>query len=315
MKAKDPKGRPALLWSLLALMFLGVLLWALHEREESPAVTVPPTPSVQVTPTPDPTPSPTPDPYRNDKAQFDVSRLSDGVVRARYTGGEELRIKVQITREGGIDYNYDLNRNGAFETYPLTEGEGEYTLRVLEQMEGSRYTPVLTCPVTLRLDDPMGPFLRPNQFVNYGPAVADLAAQVMEPGETDADQTALALAYVVETLAYDGDKAGTVEPGYLPDLEAVLAEGKGICFDYAALLCAMLRSQGIPAKLVIGDSGEVYHAWVEVWCAAAGEGCGIPIAAGEWTLLDPTFLSENGEDPRILDYIRDRGNYAPRYFY
>ena len=315
MAREYKKERPALLWGLLALMLLGVLLWAIRDREGPTIATDPPTPSVEVTPAPVPTPSPTPDPYRNDKAQFDVSRLSAGVVRARYTGGEELRIKVQITKEGGIDYNYDLNRDGAFEIYPLTEGEGAYTLRVLEQLEENRYTPVLTCPVTLRLDDPMAPFLQPNQFVNYGPTVADLAAQVMGPGETDADQTALALAYVVETLAYDEDKAGTVEPGYLPDLEAVLAEGKGICFDYAALLCAMLRSQGIPAKLVIGDSGEVYHAWVEVWCAAAGEAVGIPIDPGEWTLLDPTFLSESGGDPRILDYIRDRENYAPRYFY
>ena len=315
MAHEDKKTCPALLWGLLALMLLGVLLWAIRDREGPTVATDPPTPSVEVTPTPVPTPTPAPDPYRNDKAQFDVSRLSAGVARARYTGGEELRIKVQITKEGGVDYNFDLNREGAFETYPLTQGEGEYTLRVLEQLEENRYTPVLTCQVTLTLDDPKAPFLEPNQFVNYGPAVADLAAQVTAAGETDADQTALALAYVVDRLAYDHEKAETVAPGYLPDLEAVLAEGKGICFDYAALLAAMLRSQGIPAKLAVGYSGETYHAWVEVWCDAAGEAAGIPIAPGEWTLLDPTFLSNGGEDPKVLAYMADRENYAPRYFY
>lgn len=311
MARQNKRERPALLWGLLALMLSGVLLWARPGREGPAVATLPPTPSAEVTPAP----APTPDPYRNGKAQFDVSQLSAGVVRARYTGGEELRVKVQITKEGGIDYNYDLKRDGEFETYPLTEGEGAYTLRVLEQLAGNRYLPVLTCPVTLILDDPMGPFLRPNQFVNYGLAVADLAAQVTAAGETDADKIALALDYVVETLTYDGDKAGTVEPGYLPDLEAVLDGKKGICLDYAALLCALLRSQGIPARLVVGDSGELYHAWVEVWCDTAGEAVGIPIAAGEWTLLDPTFLSEGGEDSRILDYVTNRENYIPRYLY
>ncbi len=34
--------------------------------------------------------------------------------------------------------------------------------------------------------------------------------------------------------------------GYLPDVDSILQEKKGICFDYAALMATMLQSQNIP---------------------------------------------------------------------
>ena len=71
------------------------------------------------------TPVPTPDPYGNEFAQVDVSGLDQGVVWVRYIGGAEERIKVQITRGEGTDYNYDLNNAGDWEEFTLTEGEGE----------------------------------------------------------------------------------------------------------------------------------------------------------------------------------------------
>ena len=297
---------PVLLWALLALLLAGVLLWALQGRE------TPPEPS----PTLPQTPVPTPDPYRNDKAQIDVSRLDEGVVAVRYTGGAEKSIKVQITREGGKDYNYDLNSAGAYETFPFTQGEGTYTLKVLEHKEDKLYTPVYSLELEVTLESEFAPFLRPSQFVSYGDGVAALAAQVMGPGETDGAKAALAFDYVVDHLTYDYDKAETVEPGYLPDLDTVLAEGKGICFDYAALLCAMLRSQNIPCKLLVGDSGAVYHAWVEVWCETEGLVDGvIPITPNAWTRLDPTFVSNDGRSDFIFNYVADDANYMPQFTY
>ena len=51
-----------------------------------------------------------------------------------------------------------------------------------------------------------------------------------------------------------------------PDVDSVMAEKKGICFDYAALMASMLRSQGVPVKLVVGYTSQgVYHAWINVW--------------------------------------------------
>lgn len=66
-------------------------------------------------------------------------------------------------------------------------------------------------------------------------------------------------------ITYDNEKAATVSGNYLPDIDETLSTKKGICFDYASLTAAMLRSIGIPAKLAIGYSASVRHAWIDVY--------------------------------------------------
>jgi len=248
----------------------------------------------------------TEDEYANGRAQADVAGLDRGVVRVRYTGGAEVRIKVQITKAGGTDYNYDLNNAGEWETFLLTEGDGEYALRVLENQREDRYQPVFECTLTLALEDPAAPFLEESQFVSFpadSPAAA-LAAEVVQGLETREEKVAAVFDYVVEHLSYDREKAATAEPGYLPDLDEVLERGEGICFDYAALMTAMLRSRGIPCKLAVGWAGKEYHAWVEV-----------REETGEWRLMDPTFVSANPGDEKVLEFVSDPGNYKVRYYY
>ena len=57
---------------------------------------------------------------------------------------------------------------------------------------------------------------------------------------------------------------------YTPDIEAIMSSRKGICFDYAAVMASMLRSQGIPTKLVMGYVPQGYHAWNEVYFEGVG---------------------------------------------
>ena len=73
-----------------------------------------------------------------------------------------------------------------------------------------------------------------------------------------------------------------------------LSTGKGICFDYAALMTAMLRSQGIPTKLEIGYSGEVYHAWISTYIDEIGWVDNVIQFDGKsWSLIDPTLAASN----------------------
>ena len=252
-----------------------------------------------------------------DKAQLDLSRLNRGVVSVKYTGETQDRVKCQISKPGGMDYNYDLDNTGEWETFAFTQGDGEYTLRVLERLEGNRYTPVYTQTLDVTLADPLAPFLEANQFVWYtdDSACVTLAGELTAGLETDNQKIDALLTYVAGAVEYDYEKADTVAGGYLPDLDAILDQGKGICFDYAALLCAMLRSQGIPARMAVGDCGEAYHAWVEVWSRDEGEAGGIPLTPDAWTRLDPTFLSQRGQTEFILNYIQDDGNYQTKYLY
>ena len=235
-----------------------------------------------------------------------MSRLDQGVVRVQYTGGGESRIKAQLTRAEGEDYNYDLNNAGEWESFTLTEGEGEYTLRVLENQSEDRYKPVFDCTLTLKLDDPAAPFRQANQFVSFtaDSTAAALAFKLTGELETQEEKIEAVFGYVSDVLTYDRERAAAVEPGYLPDLDDILERGKGICFDYAALMTAMLRSQGIACKLAVGWAGKEYHAWVEV-----------PDGAGGWKHMDPTFYSSGRDDPKIQDFIADSGNYTVRYYY
>ena len=111
-------------------------------------------------------------------------------------------------------------------------------------------------------------------------------------------------------------KAASVKSGYLPDLDQVMAEKKGICFDYAALMTAMLRSRGIPCKLVVGYAGTAYHAWISVWTAEHGWVDGVIYFDGSsWHRMDPTFASSSNQSDEILKYIGDGSNYTAKYLY
>ncbi len=249
---------------------------------------------------------PVPALWGNSKAEIDLSQLDRGLVRARILEETDVRIKFQVTKADGIDYNYDLNNTGAWESFTLTEGEGEYTLRVMENLKENRYTPVLSYSLTLSLEDPRAPFLESTQFVRFGPdsVAVSLAKELTAGLETEEEKIETIFDYVVDNVSYDEEKTLTAQPGYIPDVDQILAEGKGICFDYAALTAAMLRSQDIACKLVMGDAGKQYHAWVEVWHGEEG-----------WALLDPTFVSANPGNADILDFVADKNNYRAKYCY
>ena len=96
----------------------------------------------------------------------------------------------------------------------------------------------------------------------------------------------------------------------------VLAQKKGICFDYAALMTAMLRSQDIPTKLVVGYTGNLYHAWINVYLEGQGWVDNVIYFDGNsWKLMDPTFASSGGQSQEIMQYIGTGSNYKAKYSY
>ena len=103
----------------------------------------------------------------NAKAAVDTSNLSEGFIQVKYTGGKNVRIKVQITKSGGTTYTYNLNNTGSYETFPLTEGDGSYTVKVFENTSGTKYAQAYSTSVSLKLRNAFLPFLYPNQYVNY----------------------------------------------------------------------------------------------------------------------------------------------------
>jgi len=210
--------------------------------------------------------------YENSRAAIDCSNLSEGFVSVKYTGGKDVRIKAQVIKSGGTTYTYNLNNEGEEETFPLVEGDGTYRVRVMENTTGTRYAQVLSCEVDLTLRNEFLPFLYPNQYVNFteDSQVAAKAAELCEGKTTDLEKLTAIYEFVVNDFTYDYERAASVQSGYLPDVDDVLAEKQGICFDYSAVMAAMLRSENIPAKLVIGYAGTIYHAWLSVYLSGEG---------------------------------------------
>ena len=121
---------------------------------------------------------------------------------------------------------------------------------------------------------------------------------------------------MVKNITYDHELAATVQSGYLPVLDTVLAKRSGICFDYASLMTGMLRSQGIPSKLVVGYAGTAYHAWISVWSEETGWVDGAIYFDGvSWQRMDPTFASSGRQSAAIMKYIGDGSNYTTKYLY
>ena len=253
----------------------------------------------------------------NDRAVIDYSNTVDGYVMVQFVGTTTTRLKVQVIGPSGTTYTYNI-KVGQWEVLPLSDGEGTYRVRILENVTDNRYSTVLSLSTAVTLEDAFAPFIRPNQYVNYENATQTVSKSAeLCRGKTDVlDKVKVVYDYVVNTLSYDYDLAATVESGYLPDLDAVLAEKKGICFDYAALMTAMLRCQGIPCKLVVGYAGTGYHAWISVWSEETGWIDGAVYFDGiSWKRMDPTFASTSGGSQSVKDFIANDANYTTKYLY
>ena len=256
--------------------------------------------------------------HRNNQAEIDASNLAEGYVLVRYTGGRNVRIAVQVTKQGTTTtYTYFINSAGNFETLPLTEGNGRYTITILENISGNSFKQVLSATVNMTLRDEFLPFLYPNQYVNFT-TTGNVAARAKELA--DADSTLQTLQnifdYVTKNLTYDFELAATVQSGYLPDVEHILEIRKGICFDYAALMTAMLRLNNIPCQLVIGYAGREYHAWINVYIPETGWIDQAIFFDGEtWSMIDPTFISMASSTAEVLRRTGREGFYRRMFTY
>lgn len=234
--------------------------------------------------------------YSRNGVIIDAGTASSGYIQIKYAGAQK-RLKVQIRKDSAA-YNYDLNSNGTPEIYCLQMGSGQYSVRVLENVSGNYYKELYNLPLAVTLSSETAPFLHANQYVNYSASslAAKKAAELCAASGTDVEKLKAIYNYMIKTIKYDTDKAVGVTSSYVPNVDAVLTTQKGICFDYSSLMAAMLRSQGIPSKVVIGsvDTLAVTHAWNEVYLRGTGWiTIKIEVSKTGWNLMDSTLGASN----------------------
>ena len=253
--------------------------------------------------------------YGNDIVSIDASNVSEGYVMIQYSGDIE-KVRIQITAPDQTTYTYAL-AIGSYETFPLSGGVGGYHIDVLENAYDDMYAIAFSQDIDVTLNDEFRPFLYPNQYVWFTQdyKAVEYAASLSDESSDDLDYVEQVYQYVIDNISYDEELAANVKTNYLPNIDNTMTTKKGICFDYASLMAAMLRSQGVPAKLVVGYSGDAYHAWISVYLKEIGWVDDIIEFDGKsWSLMDPT-LAANNSSKSVAQYVGDGSNYTVKYSY
>ena len=250
----------------------------------------------------------------NPPASLDVSHKEQGYMIAR---AEESAsdISIQMTGPDGVLYSYFI-RPGNAAVIPFTGGEGSYQILCYEQVSGDKYAALSSNTVEVTLENIFLPFLYPNQYVDFTPdsEACLLAQSMLAEDASDLDALDAVYNYVISNITYDEEKAAAVEAGYLPDIDETLETGIGICFDYAALMTAMLRARDIPCKLQIGYTSDIKHAWIDVYIRSKGWiNHAISFDGETWSRMDPTFDSNADDADSIQEYIGDGDNYTVQF--
>ena len=254
----------------------------------------------------------------NAQVTFDASNTADGYVMVKYLEKTDKKLKLIVKGPSGTAYTYNINKIGSYETFPLSDGNGTYTVTAYKNISGTSYSTVYSMTLSVTLKDQFAPFLLPNQYVNYttGSQVVKKAEELTKGQKTDLEKITSVYNWVIKNISYDKQLAASVKSGYLPNLDQVLQKKKGICFDYAALMTAMLRSRGIPCKLVVGYSGKAYHAWINTYTNEGGWVDSVIYFDGtSWKLMDPTYASTGHQSDAIMKYIGNGANYKAKYLY
>lgn len=233
---------------------------------------------------------------------FDNSKSEKGSVGARYIPSVQKRIKTRV-QNSADKYDYDLFGREKFEYFPLQLGEGEYTVSIFENVTANRYRQVKTQSIKAKIENILDVFKASIQTVNWNleMGIIKKSEELTKNLKTDKEKVIAVYGFVVDTFSYDYDKINSIDTTYVPDIEKVYQDKKGICYDYSAVLASMLRSQNIPVKLIKGYSDLVngYHAWNEVYLADENR----------WVVIDSTYDSVLKKNNKKFTMEKDREKY------
>ena len=249
----------------------------------------------------------------NDTVTIDLSHTDKGYLMIQYRGNSP-KVKFQLTGPDSITYTYNLTA-GNYDTFPLTASSGAYTIGIYENIKDTSYSTLFSDTINAQISDSFAPYLYANQYVNFNQNSHTVAkgSELAANANCDIDVIQAVYNNIISTFSYDDTKAENVQSGYLPNVDQILASKTGICFDYAAVMATMLRTQRIPTRLEVGYVNDVYHAWISTYVDQKGWVNGIIKFDGKnWSLMDPTFASTSSSPQKFLS---KNDEYHTKYIY
>lgn len=241
---------------------------------------------------------------------FDETDTGKGIIHVTYLSDSTAKIKVMIEKDTKR-YTYDVNAKGIVESFPLQLGDGSYKISLLQNTTGNSYRLISSVAIEVKITDPNSVYLGSIQNVNWTVDSAAVKKAVdLTKGTTDLYKKAQILwSYMAKNNTYDYTKLAKLPTTYVPIIDATLKDKTGICYDFSSLYAAMLRSQGIPAKLVKGyapNYAQGYHAWNEAYDSASKK----------WVVIDSTYdLQVIKVKPKLATMIKKTSEYQKVYEY
>lgn len=231
---------------------------------------------------------------------IDKSQLGNGLIGINYKSSKNIATKVTITK-GNIKYTYDLKSNNQF---PLQLGDGEYVIAILENISGNKYRVIEKEKVNLKLADKNKVFLQSIQIINWNEDMnaVNKARELTVNAKNDGEKVTAIYNYIISNYKYDYNKVNKINDDYIPSIEETMEASKGICYDYSALFAGMLRSVGVPAKLIMGYKKDVktYHAWNQIYLKDINK----------WITIDTTYDSIKNSNQEAVSMIKNEKDYS-----
>ncbi len=200
---------------------------------------------------------------KDGKLKIDVANTSQGYFQASLQSKNKHKMKMRVVK-GNTTLTYDLNSDAKFEVFPLQFGDGKYTISLYENVSGKKYSAAGKITINVKLDSEDICYYYPNQYVNYKKGSDPVkTAEDLCKNKSQKEAYDAICSYMSKSFVYDFLKAVNIKAGMLPDIDGSFKKKMGVCQDLSAICIAMMRTQGIPARLMIGYADKNYHAWVE----------------------------------------------------
>lgn len=235
-------------------------------------------------------------------SSYDVSSIPNGEYYLQLYRG---------TQKSGVSY------------YPLYYYEKGIRLRLSDNDIALEYSPVYehnkTMSSNARFSEmALDYYLLPDSCIeSEDEQICALATQITMGATSDYEKVRLVYEWVCNNIWYDYDSyLGVESSDYSVQSTKVLKSKKSVCEGFADLTAALLRSQGIPTKVISGyalgvstkgawnssnqKTSKTNHAWNEAY------------VDGRWVILDTTWGTNNKYQDG--EYSTGTGMRSYRYF-
>lgn len=213
-----------------------------------------------------------------------ISNNNDGTVSLVYNNTYDTKVKLLVQLSGGKQYKYDIPKGSVNINIPMTQGNGDYKFILCRNISGTRYAVMQTVNVSQNLSSSTEAFLTSNYMLSWDDNNKAIKHAQTLAKKSKGQKIKVIYEYVVKNYKYDYDKSDNIDElskgnAYIPNINSVFSEKKGICYDISILLASMLRSVDVPTKVVTGytPNANVYHAWNNVYDNS------------KWNVIDATY--------------------------